>query len=289
MFVSQNNLAGLKRYFTDRLAHLYSESELRQIVKLFVINRLSISDVEYMLGDVKFSESDLLFFRDAVKRLEKNEPLQHVLGTVIFCDLELKSDARALIPRPETEELVYWISEEHGRQKALRMVDLCAGSGCIALALKSLFSEATVTAVELSNEALELIRTNQERTGLSILRVKMDVLSDDWSNLANTDLFVSNPPYIPFKDQEEMHANVLEYEPHMALFVENDDPLLFYREIGEKAFDHLADEGWLYVEIHEKLGDDVIHLMKTIGFVNIELRKDLQGKDRMVRGQKVLS
>ena len=146
-----------------------------------------------------------------------------------------------------------------------------------------------MVAVELSEEALELIRTNQELTGLDIQRVKMDVLSDDWSNLANTDLFVSNPPYIPFKDQEEMHGNVLEYEPHMALFVENDDPLLFYREIGEKAFDHLTDEGWLYVEIHEKLGDDVIHLMKTIGFVNIELRKDLQGKDRMVRGQKVLS
>lgn len=289
MFVTQNNLSGLKKYFSERLGDLYSESELKQIIKLFVIKRLSISDVDYMLGDVLFSESDLLYFRSAVKRLEKNEPLQHVLGTVLFCDLELKSDHRALIPRPETEELVYWMEESHRQEKPSRIVDLCAGSGCIALGLKSIFRDANVTAVELSKEAIQLIKENQLLTGLEIDILEKDVLSNDWEGLENTDLFVSNPPYIPMKDQVEMHPNVLEFEPHMALFVENEDPLLFYREIGHKAYELLANGGWMYFEIHENLGAEVIELMERIGFVNIELRKDLQEKDRMVRGQKVLS
>ena len=289
MFVQHNDLSGIKAYFSQKLADLFTESEIRSITKQVVLDRMKIDSTEYLIGDLRFSESDLLHFRSIIRRLLKNEPLQHVLGSVHFCQLELISDKRALIPRPETEELVQWIREESQNQQNLKIVDICAGSGCIALAVKDYLPNSNVIALELSDDALNLIEENKNHTGLEIEVHKFDALKDDYSQFSSADVIVSNPPYIPTKDKAFMAANVLDFEPDMALFVSDDDPLVFYREIGIGAMTALTNQGWLYFEIHEDLGNETLDLLKKIGFVNTELRKDLQGKDRMIRAQKVLS
>lgn len=252
----------------------------------FDSSRLSVVEISRS----RFSESDLLYFRSIVKRLQQYEPLQYVLGETFFYDLELKIDHRALIPRPETEELVHWIVESNRGEQNLLVADICAGSGCIALALKSKLVEAEIWALELSGDALDLIEENCERTQLELEKLKFDALSDDFQKLENPfDIWVSNPPYIPQKDRNSMHKNVLDFEPEMALFVEDDDPMLFYNAISKNARIGLKSGAWLYFEIHEDYGSLVKEVMKSHGFVNIELRKDLQGKERMIRGQLLLS
>ena len=292
MFVAKNDLTSLKQYFSKKLPD-FSSSEINSIVKQLVVKRLDMDESDYLFSSsLLFSESDLLYFRSAVKRLEENEPFQHVLGEVEFYGLILKSDARALVPRPETEELVDWVVNDFRDQSKLRFVDLCAGSGCIALGLKDNFKTSEVTAIELSNDAISLIKENVLKTELSIDVIEADVL--ELNNLstfekASFDCWVSNPPYIPNKDKKMMHQNVLDFEPGMALFVENDLPLIFYSEISKSAQVYLAEYGWLYFEIHESYGEEMVSLLKSIGFVNIELRKDLQGRDRMIKAQKVSS
>ncbi len=289
MFVTGNKLSDVKGYFSSRLSEVFTLSEIHSIVKDVVINRLGISDSDYLLGtDLKFSESDLLHFREVVHRLLANEPYQHIVGEVHFYGLRLKSDKRALIPRPETEELVQWVLGSF--DQANNIMDLCAGSGCIALALKSQLMNCNIVAAELSDDALDLINENKELTGLDVNVLKLDVLKPLTYNFeAKFDCWVSNPPYVLSSDKQQMSAHVLEHEPHMALFVEDDDPLIFYREIGKQAIRFLKPGGHLFFEIHEMLGESTMKLLDELGFVNIELRKDLQGKDRMVRAQTVNS
>jgi release factor glutamine methyltransferase len=231
----------------------------------------------------KFSESDLLYFREVRNRLLANEPIQYILGTSHFYGIDLISDKRGLIPRPETEELVDWIVNSH--EKPSRIADICSGSGCIALALKKAFPNSNVLALEISDEALELIAENSNRTRLEIEYVKGDALdvSDTVQLIEKVDILVSNPPYVLESDKGQMQPNVLEFEPHLALFVPDNDPLLFYRSIAQIAQAALNVGGALYFEIHENYADHVIELMELHGFVNIELRKDLQGKPRMLK------
>ena len=293
MFVKGNNLKDVKAYFSSKLADKFSQSEINLMIKLIVCKRLDVSQSEYLIGhNLLFSESDLLYVREVVQRLLNNEPFQYILGEVEFYGVELKVDKRALIPRPETEELVDWVVMCENMPPDARILDLCAGSGCIAFAIKSQVPDGTITAVEYSDDALALIEENCQKTGLDIGQQSMDVLNkEEYSRFEkfSFDVWVSNPPYIPERDKELMHKNVLEHEPHMALFVEDDDPLVFYRCIAEQARVYLKDQGWLYFEIHEGLAEDVIGMLRMLEFVNIELRKDLQGKDRMVRAQTVNS
>ena len=293
MFVQENSLKEVKSYFSSKLANKFSRTEIKLIVKLIVIKRLSINSLSYFNAvDIRFSESDLLYFRNVANRLLDNEPFQYVLGEVEFYNLELNIDERALIPRPETEELVDWLIESVKKNDTPRILDLCAGSGCIALALKSTIKDAEIVAVELSQSALDLIEDNCEKTELVVDFQKMDVLDKEGYSLfeeASFDIWVSNPPYIPEVDKAMMHENVLDYEPHMALFVDDEDPLLFYRIIAEQAQTYLKPGGWLYFEIHEGLAEKMHGMLHDLQFVNIELRKDLQEKDRMMRAQLVIS
>jgi release factor glutamine methyltransferase len=296
MFVQHNTLEGLRAYFKERLLGQFSESEIKLMFKAFVMKRMSMTETDFMLAggrngaEVRFSESDLLYFRSVVKRLQANEPFQYIHGRTEFYGLELICDKRALIPRPETEELVDWIVESSDPEADLNIVDICAGSGCIALGLKSALKNARVEAWELSDDALELISENRELTGLEITAMKMDALSEGYPAADEYyDVIVSNPPYIPHADRSRMEANVLDHEPEMALFVEDNDPLIFYDRISKEAFDLLVDEGWLYFEIHEDYEKEVFACLEKYAFVNIELRKDLQGRSRMIRGQRVPS
>lgn len=293
MFVQANTLKAIKRYFNSELSNLYTENEVKLIVKSLTVKRLMISEIEYfLLSDKRLSESDLLFYHGALKRLRNEEPFQYILEEVWFYDLNLKIDSRALIPRPETEELVDWIKTDLKNIPRSKIMDLCSGSGCIALALKSLLPESNITAVEYSEDALSLLRENEKRTNLSLDISSMDVLNEgDYSGFApnSFDCWVSNPPYIPNKEKSLMAPNVLEHEPLMALFVTDEDPLVFYHSIADKALIYLKDGGSLYYEINENLTASMVILLKRLGFVNIEVRKDLQGKDRMMKAQKVSS
>ena len=297
MFVQYNTLEGVRVYFKERLIGQFSESEIKLMFKAFVMQRMSMTETDFMLAggrngnEVRFSESDLLFFRSIVKRLLADEPFQYIHGRTEFYGLELICDKRALIPRPETEELVDWIIESSDRKGDYSIIDICSGSGCIALALKSVLKDAKVEAWELSDDAMELLLENRRLTGLDIKGLKVDALKAEMypAGDENYDIIVSNPPYIPYADRSKMEGNVLDHEPEMALFVEDDDPFIFYDIITRESADLLVDGGWLYFEIHEDYEKEVIACFEKHLFVNIELRKDLQGRSRMIRGQRVPS
>ena len=268
MFVKTNTIKAVKAYFQERLVGFFTESEIKFMLKEAVIERLKLSSSDYLLGEEQLlSESDLLFFRSIVKRLLQNEPFQYIMGKTEFFGLEIKTDKRALIPRPETEELVQWVTESIQKDQGYQIADICAGSGCIALGLRSFFHNSIITATDISLETLELAKEKE-------------------LPINSFDCWVSNPPYIPINDKMKMEKNVLEFEPELALFVENEDPLVFYREIGKNALVHLKPEGLLFFELHEDLASETMRLITDLGFVNIELRKDLQGKDRMLKAQK---
>lgn len=290
MFVQTNSVKAVKAYFKDRLKDQFTESELKAIIREAVITRLNLSSADYLLSDDRLlSESDLLYFRSIVKRLQVNEPFQYIMGHTDFFGMNLKTDRRALIPRPETEELVQWVTEEYDRSGAYSMMDLCTGSGCIALALKSHFKNAEIIGTDLSTDALELAKENSSVLTLSVEWKRMDATEQKTYEIfpeGSFDCWISNPPYIPQHDKHEMRPNVLDHEPHMALFVENDDALLFYREIGKAGLICLKPGGRLFFEIHEGLGSETKELLKDLGYEYVIVRKDMQGKDRMVMAER---
>ena len=286
MFVKDNTLNSAKAYFYERLEG-FSESELKLLWTEIICKRFNWSRADLLMNaDFRLSESDLLFIRSYVKRLQENEPFQYILGETEFYGLTIKCDKRALIPRPETEELVDWISENTDIEKA---VDICSGSGCIALALKTVYKNATILGVDISEEANDLARENAQLNKLDVTFETADALdinADFWNTLSDLDLIVSNPPYIPENEKVEMSANVLDYEPHLALFVENSSPIIFYERIAVLAQQKLKNGGSLYFELHHLYSAEVIAYLEKIGFQHIEIRKDLQGKNRMLKAVK---
>ncbi len=287
MFVQTNSIQAVKAYFKERLHHQFSESELKAMLKVAICERLKLSSADYLLCDSNLlSESDLLYFRSIVKRLQTNEPFQYILGKTEFYGLEIKCDYRALIPRPETEELVEWVMEVAASENTL--IDFCTGSGCIALALKNELPSATVLATDYSDKALSLSKENASALKLDVEFILHDALSDQLPSTLteqSIDIIVSNPPYIPELDKQEMQANVLDYEPHMALFVENDNALIFYKAIASHATKLLKKNGLLFFEIHERLALETKEAIEALGFIDVEIRKDLQGKDRMIKAR----
>ena len=218
----------------------------------------------------------------ALERLLSHEPIQYVLGETVFYGSHFFVDQNVLIPRQETEELVDWIVKSNPLSR--RILDIGTGSGCIAISL-DLKLGAKTTGWDVSTPAIEVARRNATSLGADTIFKQIDVL--DKVPTEKFDLIVSNPPYILDRERNDMHKNVLAYEPAGALFVSDEDPLLFYRRIVEVAEDLLSHSGWLYFEINESYGKEVWTLMKSNGFEEVELKKDLNGKDRMVRGKKL--
>ena len=284
MFVIDNQLKTAKNYFSEQLKNLFTFTEINSMWKEIICLRLKWNQSDFILNTTfRLSESDLLFIRSYVHRLKKNEPFQYIHGITTFFGLELICDKRALIPRPETEELVAW-TVEFGPHKTI--ADLCTGSGCIALGLKSKFSESNVTGLDFSTDALSLAKENSKLTNLDVefihadvLNINRDLLDQKW------DCIISNPPYIPSNERESIAENVLNFEPEISLFVGNDNPLIFYKAIVEYAKSNLSENGFLFFEIHPDFSAEISDLLKLKGFINIELRKDLQGKNRMIKAQ----
>jgi release factor glutamine methyltransferase len=214
-----------------------------------------------------------------------HKPIQYVLQEAWFCGIKLYVNESVLIPRPETEELVEWVMKEvQLRNSTCKILDVGTGSGCIPIVLKKDQPGIEMYCCDVSEKALAVARKNAAAQQTAIHFLQLDFLDrTNWSTIPAMDIIVSNPPYIPQKDKSTMAENVLQYEPHLALFVENDDPLLFYKAIAEFAQSKLLPGGSIFAEIHEDLGEAVRRLFITKGFASAELKKDMQGKDRMIK------
>jgi release factor glutamine methyltransferase len=286
MFIKDNSIQSVINYFEEKLNGTFSNREIKLIARSFISNRLRWDSSDFISRkEEKVSESDLLFFREKIQELLSGVPFQYALGETYFYNVLLKTDKRALIPRPETEELVDWIVTEHKNTQDLRIIDIGTGSGCIPLAIKYALSSSKVSGVDVDNEALSLAKENANALNLSVDFFQYDILSTvdmdkEW------DVIVSNPPYIPVKEKADMAKHVIEYEPELALFTTNENPLVFYEKIADFAINNLSENGWLYFEIHESNADEVVNILKNRNFDEISVRKDLQGKDRMIRGKR---
>lgn len=286
MFVHSNQVSEIKKYFRSKLQEKFSETEIKRMFQDLLQKRLNLSREELLFSDeLRLSESDLLYFRSIAAQLLENKPFQYLIGEAHFCELVLDCDKRALIPRPETEELVHWMLEDTTIKQA-RILDLCTGSGCIALALKNNLPEAEVSGIDVSREALDLARQNAAKTQLKVQFDYADALNLSEMTVADKyDYWVSNPPYIPQDESRLMHPNVLQFEPHLALFVPDNDALQFYRAIATQALQALNPGGKLYFEIHENYAQEVEKLCLSLGFQKVEIKVDMQRKARMLKAE----
>lgn len=274
----------IRENFVSQLIQLYSEREVHNIFYLIIDHVFEMDRVQWSTNRTESEESRLKEFIDQnMPALKQGKPIQQVLGSAWFYDLQLMVNDHVLIPRPETEELVQWILDSESANEA-NWLDIGTGSGCIPLALASKRLQVQVYGWDVSEEAIALANVNRDKLGLEnttfeLQDILMDPPSREW------DLIVSNPPYIPLNEAETLDQNVRDYEPDVALFVPNNDALLFYSAISDYALNNLTTKGVLYFECHENYADGVAKLMKEKGFKDVELKKDLQYKDRMVRGR----
>lgn len=240
-----------------------------------------------MALDTIVSAKNITAFDMALLRLKKQEPIQYILGCTAFYGLTFKVNEHTLIPRPETEELVDWVlSNLHDQDSVLDILDIGTGSGCIAISLAKNIPTARVSGLDISEKTLEVAQENAVKNQVLVSFCKKDIL--ETTALKNKyDVMVSNPPYVRQLEKKAMNANVLDYEPGVALFVPNEDPLLFYRKIAQLAMVSLQTKGWLYFEINEYLSKEMDVLLKDIGFANIEIKKDFREVPRMIKCQKL--
>lgn len=284
MRIASNRICDIERFAYSELKEVYPSDEIRNLLRIIFEEYLGWNLTTWLLSKQKtINQSDLLKIYLAIKDLKRHRPIQYITGKADFCGMTLAVNENVLIPRPETEEIVALAKSRS--QSPKRILDLCTGSGCIAIALAKVFPDAETTAVDISEKALEVARQNAWNQGVEIEFMQADILSDDLAELPLFDLIVSNPPYVRELEKAQMRPNVLDYEPHTALFVPDNDPLLFYRRIAEIAHKHLVTNGLLIVEINENLGEETAGLLRTKGF-ETSLHNDFKGKTRFAAGRR---
>ncbi|RLD82088.1 MAG: peptide chain release factor N(5)-glutamine methyltransferase [Bacteroidetes bacterium] len=278
----------ISKSFKTELKDIYPEREIQTFVEILLEYFAGLSKTDLILKSKETLDQTVIQkMEKALIRLKKTEPLQYIIGETEFYDLKLKVNPSVLIPRPETEELVQWIIEKHKNDKKISILDIGTGSGCIPLALKNNLPNAEVFAVDISEKALETAKNNAVINNLDVSFILLDILNVKRNhNLGELNVIVSNPPYVLELEKKLMHKNVLKNEPHLALFVENDNALLFYKAIIKFANNYLKVGGSLYFEINEAFGLEMTALFKENGYQDIELKKDINGKDRMIKGIK---
>lgn len=276
--------AEILRFISQQIEHLYDQRERMNIARMVAAALSGENEMKYLIEGAEVVEIPQL--ESKVKELSQGRPVQYVIGHSEFCGLDIEVREGVLIPRPETEELVAWVIEKAADIERPRILDVCTGSGCIALALAARVGEASVVAVDISDEALTMARCNTERLQLGVEFINDDALAH-LPNIADRkfDIVVSNPPYIPISERESMHVNVVNFEPDIALFVADDDPLIFYREIAVAAKHILADNGYLLFEIHQPLAQQTVNMLRELGYDAVELRNDCFDKPRMICSQ----
>jgi release factor glutamine methyltransferase len=274
-----------KKEFSEGLQAIFDEKEVESFFYIILEAFHDMKRVDLALNpNFELDSTQLLQWETVLAQLKEQKPIQYILGETEFYGLPFYVSEHTLIPRPETEELVEWIivnSQNRKFANPLKILDIGTGSGCIGIALAKNIPKASVFAIDVSEKALAIAKRNAKRNGVEITLQTLNIL--DVEDLTEKfDIIVSNPPYVRQLEKKEMLKNVLDYEPHLALFVADDDALVFYRKIAELACKHLTEKGQLYFEINQYLGKEMIALLEQYHFKNIELKKDIYGNDRMV-------
>lgn len=278
----------IKEYKTKFIAELlpfYDEMEVESFFYLILENQRQLRRIDLALNlELQFSEEEILIWDAILEKLQLEIPIQYILGTTHFYGSEFNVNENVLIPRPETEELVEWIissSVNMPKFKNIKILDIGTGSGCIAISLAKNIPNAEVSAIDISDNALATAKENADLNKVTVAFIQRNIL--ETKDLEQQfDIIVSNPPYVRNLEKAEIKRNVLENEPHLALFVEDNDALIFYRKIAELATKNLSAEGKLFFEINQYLGKETVELLENMHFKNIELRKDIYGNDRMI-------
>lgn len=271
------------QHIKKELSSFYAEGEASAMAKWISSDILHLSTMELYTGkDMNFSTKEWKEVEDILARLKQREPLQYILQEAPFCGLSFHVEKGVLIPRPETEELVEWIVSDCQKAGKVRILDIGTGSGCIPVALAEKLPEAEVASCDISAEALRVAAVNVKRYGGKVTLFQADILQDELPD-CRVDVLVSNPPYITESERGEMEANVLDWEPELALFVPDTDPLRFYRRIARKGLDWLTEGGALYFEINRAYGAETVRMLEECEYRDIALRKDLSGNDRMIK------
>lgn len=275
-------LKDYRTYFLQKLTPLYDsiEAESFFIITLEELKGWKRLDLA-MNPKAELSASELESWNAVLSQLETFKPIQYIFNKAHFFGLEFEVNENTLIPRPETEELVEWIIQENALQGSLSIVDIGTGSGCIAIALAKNLADAEVFAIDVSEDALTTAKRNAEHNAASVTFWHKDILETEMLP-QQFDVIVSNPPYVRNLEKAEIKQNVLDYEPHLALFVDDNDALLFYRKIALLAKSALNPGGKLYFEINQYLGNETVEMLESYGYKNIVLKKDLYGNDRMI-------
>ena len=265
----------------EGLANYYTAGEVKALIRIIATELLGIPEMSFFLKDeVTLTTEKTVLLDNAIARLQKQEPIQYILGYSDFCGLRFKVNTSTLIPRPETSELVEWIAGEATGKE--RILDIGTGSGCIAISLAHRLPEASVEAWDISAGALKTAEENSRSNNTKVAFALVDILNYTPIDV-KLDIIVSNPPYIKELEKENITANVLDWEPHTALFVPDNNPLLFYRAIAEKGKKMLHQGGRLYFEINRSHGKETIEMLASLGYTDIELRKDFADNDRMIK------
>ncbi|MCA0932329.1 peptide chain release factor N(5)-glutamine methyltransferase [Lutimonas saemankumensis] len=280
------HIKSIKNLFHHKLKTYYPAREINSFFHMLTENYLNKSRLELALEpELKLDQKDSDIFLDALAKLEEEYPIQYIIGHTEFMGMRFKVNYNVLIPRPETEELIHWILESTIKNKKLYILDIGTGSGCIPISLSKQLPDAKIDAIDISKEALKIAAENALENEVRINFEHDNVLG--LNKLSRSyDIIVSNPPYVRKSEKTKMRNNVLKYEPELALFVEDEDPLIFYRKIGELACSSLKRSGYLFFEINQYLAEDVIKLLEAMGFESVELKKDIYGSDRMIRALK---
>ena len=281
-------LKEFKLFFNEALSAIYPKTEIDSFFFILMEEKLQMQRIDTVLKpNFLITEKNLIDLKTIVKRLQKEEPIQYIIGNTEFYGLPFLVDKNTLIPRPETEELVAWVLDEikvftNNKITELSILDIGTGTGCIPISLAKNLTSLNISAIDISPEALLIARQNAILNKVTIEFIELDILNAE-SLPQEYDVIISNPPYVRELEKEEIKINVLENEPHLALFVADENPLIFYNKIADLAKQQLSKNGMLFFEINQYLGKETANMLVKKGFKNIQLKKDLFGNDRMIK------
>lgn len=276
-------ISDLKLLFQTELEAIYPKTEIDSFYHILTEFKLGMSRVDKSLNPNQvIEEGAIAFFKNSISLLYSEKPVQYIIEETEFYSLPFKVNKNVLIPRPETEELVNWVLESTESTKEISILDIGTGSGCIAISIAKNRPNAKVTAIDFSKTAIEVAKKNAILNNVTIEFIIQDILAADHLS-ENFDCIISNPPYVRELEKEEIQKNVLSFEPHSALFVADDNALIFYDKIADLAIKHLKPNGQLFFEINQYLGKETLNMLSKKGFTQNELKKDIFGKDRMTK------
>jgi len=281
-------LKEFKLFFNEALSAIYPKTEIDSFFFILMEEKLKLQRIDTVLkSDFLITEKNLIDLKNIVKRLQKEEPIQYIIGNTEFYGLPFLVDKNTLIPRTETEELVAWVLDEikvftNNKIIELSILDIGTGTGCIPISLAKNLTSLNISAIDISPEALLIAKQNAILNKVTIEFIELDILNAE-SLPQEYDVIISNPPYVRELEKKEIKNNVLENEPHLALFVADENPLIFYNKIADLAKKQLSENGMLFFEINQYLGKETINMLVKKGFKNIQLKKDLFGNDRMIK------